>query len=166
MNEIWKPIKDYEDLYEVSNLGNVRKIKDNYIFHKNKNSRGYIVVTLTKENVEKSHSVHRLVASAFIPNPSNKPQINHISGIKTDNRVNNLEWCTGSENMQHCYKNNLQKKRFKRVNQYTLDNQFIRKWDSLIQVEKELNINHSKISMVCNGKRKTAGGYIWRYESE
>ena len=164
--EQWKPIKGYEELYEISSYGNICIKTKEKKFKLNKNSRGYIVITFTKNKIQKSYSVHRLVAEAFIPNPENKPQVNHINGDKTDNRVENLEWCTGSENMKHCYKNNLQKKRCKRVTQYTLDNQFVKTWDSLIQIEKELNINHSKISMVCNGKRKNAGNYIWRFANE
>lgn len=164
--EQWKPIKGYEELYEISSYGNICIKTKKKLLKLNKNSRGYIVITFTKNKIQKSYSVHRLVAEAFIPNPENKPQVNHINGDKTDNRVENLEWCTGSENMQHCYKNNLQKKRFKRVNQYTLDNCFVKQWDSLTQIEKELHIKHSKVSMVCNCKRKKAGNFIWRYADE
>lgn len=163
MNEIWKNIKGYEGLYQVSNLGRVRSLKKIYIFHQNKNSGGYIVITLTKNKIGKSYSVHRLVAQAFIPNPENKPQVNHIDGDKTNNNVSNLEWCTQSENQIHCYKNNLQTKGTKKVIQYDLNNNYIKTWNSLTEAGKELNINHSKISLVCNGKRKKAGGYIWRY---
>ena len=164
--EKWKSIKGYEELYEVSNCGNICTKTKNKLFKLNKNSRGYIVVTFTKNKIEKSYSVHRLVAEAFIPNPENKPQVNHINGDKTDNRVENLEWCTQSENQIHCFKNNLQKRNNKKVIQYDINNNLIRVWDSLKEAAEQLNINHSKISLVCRGKRKTTGGYIWRYADE
>ena len=108
MNEIWKDIEDYEELYQISSFGRVRRKKDDYIFKENKNSGGYRVITLTKNKKEKSFSVHQLVAQAFISNPNNLPQINHIDGNKMNNRVDNLEYCTASENMQHAYKNGLE----------------------------------------------------------
>lgn len=165
-NEIWKDIKEYEGLYQVSNLGNVKRKKDNYVFKKNKNSSGYRVVTLTKNKMEKSVSVHRLVANAFIPNPKNKSQINHIDGNKMNNIIDNLEWCTASENMEHAYKNNLEILKGKKIIQYDNNINIIKIWNKISDAEKQLNISHGKISMVCRGKRNKAGGYIWRYYNE
>lgn len=165
-NEIWKDIKDYEGLYQVSNLGNVKRKKDNYVFKKSKNSSGYRVVTLTKNKIEKSVSVHRLVANAFIPNPKNKSQINHIDGNKMNNIIDNLEWCTASENMEHAYKNNLEILKGKKIIQYDNNMNIIKIWNKISDAEKQLNISHGKISMVCRGKRNKAGGYIWRYYNE
>lgn len=114
--EIWQPIKGYEGYYEVSNLGRVRSL-DRYV-HKNNGSvqfwkgrvcalwtdkNGYKALSLRKNHTDSFRRVCRLVAETFIPNPENKPTVNHINGIKDDDRVENLEWNTYSENMQHAY---------------------------------------------------------------
>lgn len=112
--EIWKEIKDFDN-YEISNYGNVKrkeytvvfsngkiyKYKERYI--KSSNRGGYKRYDLIKHGSKKTLSAHRLVAEAFIPNPENKPCVNHINGIKDDNRIDNLEWVSNSENMKHSY---------------------------------------------------------------
>lgn len=105
---IWKQIKDYEGLYEISEDGNIRNKKGSLKIV-SPNKRGYKRVTLCKNGKEKIISIHRLVAEAFIPNPENKPQVNHINGIRSDNNVENLEWCTQSENQLHAFSTGLQK---------------------------------------------------------
>ena len=99
MNEIWKTIEDYPN-YMVSNMGNVKSLKwgKEKILKAGKNNHGYLSVVLCKDGKQKTHKVHRLVAQAFIPNPENKEQIDHINTIKTDNRVENLHWVTSKEN--------------------------------------------------------------------
>lgn len=106
MDEIWKPVRGFE-MYEVSNFGEVRSLPRNGTVLKPRkmmgfiDSSGYHQVLLTSYRIHKK--IHRLVGEAFIPNPENKPCINHINKIKTDNRVTNLEWATYSENTQHAY---------------------------------------------------------------
>lgn len=117
--EIWKDIKDYESLYKVSNLGRVKRLEclvncrgNSQRIAKGKilklfSLRQYKGAALSKDNKQRGFLVHRLVASAFIPNPVNKPQVNHIDGDKYNNIVTNLEWCTASENTLHAIENNL-----------------------------------------------------------
>lgn len=121
-NEIWKDVVGYEGFYLVSNLGRLKTVtrkvnhkhsgtitKTEKLLSKNISNSGYEMKCLYKNSSTKSVLVHRLVAEAFIPNPENKPQVNHINGIKSDNRVENLEWNTRSENMRHSYAKGLSK---------------------------------------------------------
>lgn len=105
MDEIWKDITGYEGLYQVSNLGRVKSLKfgKELILKHSKDKDGYVMVGLWKNNHNTTAKVHRLVAQAFIPNPENKPQVNHLKGIRNDNRVTELEWATKSEDAIHSW---------------------------------------------------------------
>ncbi|KEF40157.1 NUMOD4 motif/HNH endonuclease [Schinkia azotoformans MEV2011] len=112
VSEVWKEVKGYEGLYEISNHGRVRSLdKVDYLGRKyksrimkpQKNNKGYYQVIFTKDRKIKSHYVHRLVALAFLPNSDRKFQVNHIDGKKQNNSVENLEWVTQEENIQHAY---------------------------------------------------------------
>jgi predicted DNA-binding ArsR family transcriptional regulator len=103
--EIWKDIKDYEGLYQVSNFGRVMGLKRNKIL-KPRINFGYQIINLWKNNVCKTYRVNRLVAETFIPNPENKPEVNHLNG-KDDNRAISLEWCTSIENKHHAWNTGL-----------------------------------------------------------
>lgn len=105
LNEEWKDIKGYEGLYQVSNKGRVKSLKnkgvDRECILKVVTNRGYLQVRLCKNSNVKTLKIHRLVAEAFIPNPDNKPCIDHINTERTDNSVENLRWCTQKENMNN-----------------------------------------------------------------
>lgn len=120
--EYWVPIPNYEGYYEISNLANIRSIKrsiptkSGYLKPEKErtitqriSNKGYLTVTLSSIGQSNSKHVHRLLAQAFIPNPENKATVNHLNGDKLDNRLNNLEWATYSENAIHAYRNGLYK---------------------------------------------------------
>ena len=111
--EIWKDIVGYEGLYQVSNLGRVKSLKKYkpLIMKQNLDNTGYYMVGIRKDNKQTRYLVHRLVAQAFVLNNNNKPHVNHINGVKTDNRSINLEWVTHSENVKHAYDMSLTSKR-------------------------------------------------------
>ena len=185
MEEIWKDIKNYEGLYQVSNLGQIRRIKFiNNITEKDKitiisqgfQNSGYLKVCLYKNDKMKNKLVHRLVAETFIPNPNNLPFVNHKDGNKQNNKVDNLEWCTQSENMKHAYKNGLTKAyakgkygkdSLKAIKINMLDKntgEIIKQFGSIIDGAKYIGQNKScHIVSCCKGRLKTAYGYKWEY---
>lgn len=153
--EEFRDIPGYEGLYEVSNLGRVRR--NGKILKPSKNKKGYLQVSLCKNGTKKNARIHRLVAQSFISNPQNLPQINHKDEDKTNNAVENLEWCDSKYNNNYSLS--------KPVLQYDLLGNFIREWPSMIKVEEELGIYNSSISQCCLGNLKSAGGFIWKYKN-
>lgn len=107
--EIWKPIKDYEGFYEVSNLGRVRSVRRNIVMSGVKRKDGYVSYNFVRDGITRGKLVHRLVAETFIPNHQNKPEVNHIDGNKQNNNVKNLQWVTPSENQRHAIEIGLRK---------------------------------------------------------
>ena len=159
IKEEWKDIKNYEGLYQVSNLGNVKSLErnksngkglvkiDEKILTQNITNWGYGNVALYKNGARKHHKVHRLVAEAFIPNPNNKEQINHIDGNKLNNNVNNLEWNTRIENMNHARINGLCGNNTDSNYILLKDNngKIISQYDGKTKLANIININSGKI---------------------
>lgn len=174
MEEIWKDIPGFEGLYQVSNFGrikslNYRKTGKEHILKFGKNPKGYSRTTLFKNGETRYYLTHRLVAQAFIPNPDNLPEINHKNEIKTDNRVENLEWCTNQYNINYGTRNKRRSETLtngacsKPVAQYTIDGEFIKEWPSMQEVERQTGYLHQNISKCCMGKYKTSHNYVWKY---
>ena len=125
---------------------------------------GYAVVNLYAGGKPKTFKVHRLVCEAFHENLDNKPQVNHINEIKTDNRASNLEWATARENSNFGTRNErLGKARSKPVAQYAQDGELIKVWPSTMEVERQAGFSNGNISQAANGKYKHAYGFIWKY---
>lgn len=168
MEEIWKSVEDYPD-YMVSNLGNVKSIKGRYgygcLLKQSILSNGYCVVTLCNYYGKKNVSVHRIVAKAFIENPHNHPQVNHINEIKTCNTMSNLEWCSSSYNLT--YGNRSKKAIINRVvsvTQYT-DDGVVKVWDSISDCGRD-GFHMAHIISCCKGRRKTHKKFKWRYTND
>jgi hypothetical protein len=167
-NEIWKQViienivKEDDKKYFVSNLGRFKNsfgiIMENYKV----NDNGYIRVFI----YNRTYALHRLIALAFIENPQNKEQVNHIDGNKINNRVDNLEWVTNSENQLHKFQFGLGNNFTRKIKQYDLEWNFIKEFDSIVIASKELSIGKTNIWGVLNKIRKTAGGFIWKYTED
>lgn len=181
MKEVkWKPINGFED-YEISNYGIVRRIRYNNAGNKSQyklpyyikpklDKDGYLKYTLCKNGKNKCIFAHRLVALHFIPNPKNKPQVNHKNGKKQDNRVKNLEWCTQKENNKHALKTGLRNmknnKMSKVVIQKDKDGNIIQEYKSSGDAGRINNFHSSHIRDCCRGVLKTYKGFIWEYKSK
>lgn len=191
--EIWKDIVGYEGYYILSNRGEVvgleRTIvgKDGVVkIYKRKKQKtfisttGYVIVILCKNGVAKKKSIHRLLATAFIPNPHNKPEINHKNSIRSDNRLENLEWVTRSENVQHGYSFGFMKQKRKpfieketKINkikrsvvQLSLDGVYVNEYESISSASKSNNLHSAGISNCCRNKSAFCGKYLWKYKND
>ena len=172
MQEIWKPVVGWEGIYEVSNLGKVRNMYGVILI--GWKTKDYHYISLSKNGKNKKYRVHRLVAQAFIPNPKNLPVVNHIDENKLNNCVDNLEWCTQEENVCKYFgtKPKIKKPKIKDYHiakpilQLDKNGNFIKKWKSMMEIERNLNIKSGNISLCCNGKKPSAKGYIWRYANK
>lgn len=179
--EIWAPVPGYEGSYEVSSIGRVRSYLDRYSFGRNKyldepvvmtpqtHRLGYLYVTLSKDGKAHKGYIHNLMGKAFIPNPENKPEVNHKDGIKTHNVLSNLEWATRAENMEHALRTGLWDKDAslakareawqRKIYCYETDNVF----ESVEEASKFIDIDKSAITTCCQGKTYQVKGYHLSY---
>lgn len=183
MQEIWKDIKNFEGLYQISNFGNVRAL-DKYVNSGIKNNskvkrksqmlklydkQGYKEVVLTHNNKRHYFKVHRLVAQAFIPNPNNLPQVNHKNENKHDNTVLNLEWCSSKYNCSYGNRNTKIHKNTRstsiKINQYTLDNVLVKTFYSIKEASRITKKSTTTIRRYCSNITRDKD-YIWRYANE
>ena len=191
-NEEWRDVVGWEGLYQVSNLGRVKSLPRHHktlsgyitaerILTPALGKRGYLVVVLFNHGIAKTRPIHRLIAEAFIPNTEDKPYIDHINTVRTDNRIENLRWVTSKENSnnpitldrnrRNCIKmwgngcfDDRNNTHYRRVAQCDKDGNIIKIWDSIKEAEASLGIDASSISAIClgtNPHRHTAGGYKW-----
>lgn len=175
MNEMWKPVRGYEDLYEVSNCGHVKSLSryvnnnGTKIMHKSRILKpsirhGYLCVVLRKNDTSKSFSVHRLVAQAFISNPSHYPVINHKDENRQNNNASNLEWCTQRFNCNYGNHNTKISKSLngRSIAQYSLNGKLLKIWSHIGDAERN-GFDPSCVSKCCRHVRKTHKGYKWEY---
>lgn len=173
--EIWRDIPGYEGKYQVSNFGRVRSVarwiyrdcrgfprfQKSRVLYQHANKDGYKTVSLMNGNIHKTHLVHRLVAKVFIPNDNFELDINHIDGVKDNNRVDNLEWCTRKENMRHAFAmglvgyNNPSNKKKVRI----FKDGFEKVFECIEYAARFIKISPSSVSRACSGERPHAGGY-------
>lgn len=167
----WVPVHEYEGLYEISeSLGKVRSL--NHLGKKGKvglldgsdNGCGYLQVFLYKNGKADMFFIHRLVAEHFVPNPFNKPCVNHKNEDKTDNRACNLEWVTYKENNNHGTRTKrAAETQSKPVLQFTKDGEFVREWSSMTETVLG-GFNFKNVSACCRGVKKSHRGYLWKYK--
>lgn len=178
-NEEWRQVKGFEGRYEVSDLGRVRSLKrgtksgfivrdEPLVMNPNTSSKGYKWVYLYKSDVKYFCAVHRLVAEAFVPNPKGYDEVNHKDEDKSNNRVENLEWCTREYNMNYgtCVERFTMNNPNRRdIEQYTVDGVLVGRYASSMDAHRQTGIDNSAITKCCLGRKyfKTAGGYVWRY---
>lgn len=180
MEEIWKDIKGYEGSYQVSNLGRVKSltrfikretepcsfytIKER-IMKLKENNRGYLTVMLSSHCKSKGFSVHRLVAEAFLENPSKLPFVNHKDENKLNNHVDNLEWCDNYYNFNYSnVKQRAREKQGKPIEQFDLNGNFIKVFNSIGEAVELLGLNRSNLCRCLSEKSSQCAGYIWKYK--
>ena len=170
IHEWWDLCMEYPS-YEISSHGRIRNHRTKKYLAMRQDESGYVLVNLEKKYNSKWKTktirLHRLIAERFVNNSQDYDEINHINGNKRDNTCYNLEWCSRKQNTTHVYKNlNKKRRRQRPVCQYDRKGNFLKKYNSLKDAEKSLNVKKSHISCCARGKRPTAHGYVWKYVEE
>lgn len=177
IEEFWKDVEGYESYYQISNLGRVksldRYIKNRYgserlckgkILNSKINKWGYREISLSKDNIQRTYRINRLVAKAFLDDYSEQLEVNHKDENKINDNYLNLEMMTSKENCNYGSRNEkILEKKQKAIIQLSKDNEFIKIWKSAKEIERQLHILHTSIANCCRGYSKTSGGYVWRY---
>lgn len=159
----WRDVTEYSN-YEVNQFGEIRNKKRKQILKPLVNPNGYCYVCFNIFGKRKRFAIHRIVANAFIPNPDELKEVNHKDYNKKNNCVQNLEWVSSSQNKKHAYlKEENHVSRGKKVNQYSLDGEFLQSYNSLQEAAAAVGGNFSAISNCCNGKTKSSKGFIWKF---
>jgi hypothetical protein len=161
MKEIWKDIEGYEGIYHVSNLGRVKRVATNRVLQPYRNKAGYLLVYLCKNGKRKTHRIHRLVAQSFIPNPENKPEVNHLDENKINNMVSNLEWSTRKENCNYGTRNERLSIPIIATKLKTGES---REFYGTNECARKLVLNNAHITSVLKGRLKQTGGYTFQYK--
>lgn len=166
-NERWKDIEGYEGLYQISDYGRVKSLRKKYygILRVKISKQGYCCIVLSNMNIQKSFRINRLVGIHFLNKCNYKQlQANHNDENKLNNHYTNISWMTPIENCNYGTRNKrISIKQHIRINQYTLNGDFIKTWESLTAATKATNISIGHISLCCNGLRKSAGGFLWKH---
>lgn len=171
MKELWKDIKGYEGIYQVSNLGRVKRVTTDRVLKGCKNTKGYLKVDLYKNGSQSNKRIHRLVAQAFIPNPDNTSQVNHIDENKTNNAISNLEWVTSKENINHGTRNERAGKAISKSNSIPIIATNIKTGESTEfygarECARQLGLQHPSITAALKGRLTQTGGYTFKYMNE
>ena len=187
MQEVWKSIEGYEGKYEISSLGRVKSLTDKngknreLILKPRVSKNGYLYLNLWESSKGRAKKIHRMVAEAFLPNPENLPVVNHLNCVKTDNRVENLEWTTHSGNALHASQNGRLRNQWgennamygkhgkdnpcsKTLVQKTLDGAVVAIWENSVIAAEKLGVCRHSLTRCARGERKSAYGYIWEYK--
>lgn len=176
MEEIWKDIEGFEGLYQISNMGRVKSVErmkwsgkcyykaPEKILKAGKSSGGYLFVWLCKDGKGKWCVIHRLVAKAFLPNPEELPEVNHIDEDKTNNCVTNLEWCSKKYNINYGTR---RRRALEKINKPVISiskiSGLIMEYPSAAEAERMTGVYSTHITRCCKGKQKSSGGFYWMY---
>lgn len=171
MEEIWKDIEGYGGTFQVSNLGRVKTLNYQHrgierVLKPKKHNKGYLQIQLIKGDINKTFTIHRLVAEAFIPNPNNLPYVNHKDEDKTNNNADNLEWCDSKYNVRYSMNLHPERKLNRldmQIDQFDSKGNFVMRWKNSRTIFLETGMSDWAISEVCRGNRHKAYGFIWRY---